>query len=117
MGRCAHGEPVEPGTKRADLGVRCCAGPVNSARVVLDVDRGPALKLLTNDEVTIQRLEDLARTLPAIDEGAPKDGGVEGGHAATTFDAERAWAWRPAGNERLFQVLDGLLDRAAAGVL
>lgn len=102
VGRCANGEPEDPSAKREDLGVRCCAGPMNAARVVLDVERGPPLKLLTNDEVMIQRLEDLARTLPSIDESVAKDGGTAGTHASATFDAERAWAWRPAGNERLF---------------
>jgi hypothetical protein len=66
---------------------------------VLDVDRGPALKLLTNDEVTIQKLEDLAKTLRSLEEGPAQLGQPD--EAASVYDAERAWAWRPAGNERL----------------
>ncbi len=99
VGRCAHGEPEDPTARRDDLGVRCCAGPVNPATVVLDVDRGPALKLLTNDEVTIQKLEDLAKTLRSLEEGPAQIGQPD--EAASVYDAERAWAWRPAGNERL----------------
>jgi len=101
VGRCAHAEAEKPTARRPELGVRCCAGPANAARVVLEVDRGPALKLLTNDEATIARLEKLARELGSLDEGPPRDGGVGGDHAVPAFDAERAWAWRPAGNERL----------------
>ncbi len=101
IARCAHGEPEKPGAKRPDLGLRCCAGPANMARVVLDVDRGPALKLRPNDEELIKRLEVVGRSLSSLAEGTPKPGGSPD-EVAKAFDAERAWAWRPAGNEQLF---------------
>lgn len=112
VGRCAHGEPERPTARRPDLGVRCCAGPVNPSAVVLEVDRGPALKLLTNDEVMIQRLEDLARSLGSLEEGPIQQGGAAG-EAVAAYDAERAWAWRPAGNERL--LLGGGCGRKKSG--
>jgi sulfatase modifying factor 1 len=101
VGRCAHGEAEKPTTKRADLGVRCCAGPPNVARVVLDVDRGPTLKLRPNDEELIQRLEDLGKTLPSLQEGPARPDSARNDDPKV-FDAERVWAWRPAGNEQLF---------------
>ncbi|NUO49293.1 MAG: formylglycine-generating enzyme family protein [Polyangiaceae bacterium] len=101
VARCAHGESEKPAAKRPDLGLRCCAGPANLARVTLDVDRGPALKLRPNDEELIKRLELLGKALPSLDEGTAMPGGSPN-EAAQAFDAERAWMWRPAGNEQLF---------------
>jgi hypothetical protein len=100
--RCANGASERPAAKRADLGVRCCAGPENPARVELEVERGPALKFRVGDEAIARRIEEPAARLASLD-----DGPVVAGVAARPPDGaeglrvERTWAWRPAGNEEL----------------
>ncbi len=106
LGRCAHADKQRPDERRADIGVRCCAGPENLAKVVLDVERGPALKLRVADEELTARLTEAVRALPSLAEGAADAAGSGASDAGagrqTRFVVERAWAWRPTGNEQLF---------------
>ena len=44
VGRCANAMNGAPSSRRPDIGVRCCAGPSNTAEVVLAVTRGKTLE-------------------------------------------------------------------------
>ncbi len=112
VGRCAHADRARPDTKRGDLGVRCCDGPPNEARVVLRVDRGEALVLHQEDGDAQRALEAL---LPG---GAPDEGPLAAAApspppatAGPRFDVEHVWTWRPLGNEELR--LGGGCDRTS----
>lgn len=102
VGRCAHAERVRPDARRPDLGVRCCDGPANEARVVLEVDRGQPLVLHQEDGEAERFLETL------VADGAPEEGPLAGGAPSRPaaadgprFDVEHVWTWRPLGNEEL----------------
>jgi len=96
-GRCANAAPRAPGTRSKALGFRCCAGPPNTAEVVLHVERKPALEQRSLDaddplaHAAVRALPDAARAeLKRPDE----------------LRVSRAWAWHPVGNEELW-VLGG----------
>ncbi|MGK4005949.1 SUMF1/EgtB/PvdO family nonheme iron enzyme [Sorangium sp. So ce1036] len=94
VGRCAHGRGVKPDTRRPEVGVRCCAGEVNSFEVVLDVARDRPLRLepLVDARVAAQ----LSRLAPEEARAAAEAGRPEG-----AFKVERLWTWHPRGNEEL----------------
>ncbi|AUX31106.1 MULTISPECIES: SUMF1/EgtB/PvdO family nonheme iron enzyme [Sorangium] len=94
VGRCAHGRGVKPDTRRPEVGVRCCAGEVNSFEVVLDVKRDRPLRLepLVDPRAAAQ----LAELAPEEARAAAQAGSPE-----ATFKVERMWTWHPRGNEEL----------------
>ncbi|WP_234023663.1 formylglycine-generating enzyme family protein [Sorangium cellulosum] len=103
VGRCANGRGVKPDTRRPEVGVRCCAGEVNSFEVVLEVARDRPLRLepLLDTRVAAQ----LAQLAPEEVRAA-----AEAGRAEDAFKVERMWTWHPRGNEEL--VLGGGCARA-----
>jgi hypothetical protein len=119
--RCANGRGAKPDTKAIDVGVRCCAGPVNPFEVTLAVTRGEGLHYRRGDDALAEKLTQVVRRLPSFSDAlldtAPPDGGVA--PLADTFTVERSWTWHPVGNEEL--VLGGGCTRPgddkACGVL
>ncbi|WP_437561963.1 formylglycine-generating enzyme family protein [Sorangium sp. So ce542] len=105
VGRCAHGRGVKPDTRRPEVGVRCCAGEVNSFEVVLEVKRDRPLRL--------EPLLD-ARVAAQLAELAPEEAraAAQAGSPEAAFKVERMWTWHPRGNEEL--VLGGGCARPGA---
>jgi formylglycine-generating enzyme required for sulfatase activity len=93
IGRCANGRGVKAEARRPDVGVRCCAGEVNSFEVVLEVTRGQPLRLQPLDDRIAPQLEQLA---PEEVRAAVRSLGPD-----EQFKVERLWVWHPLGNEEL----------------
>jgi formylglycine-generating enzyme len=108
VGRCANAQPEKPNVESGAIGFRCCAGPPNTALVVLDVKRGPSLEALAR----IDKPE-----LAQILDGLPAAASVELG-ARARWSVDHQWRWRPIGNEELLatRVCTGLGERPACGV-
>jgi hypothetical protein len=104
IGRCANGRGVKPDVRRLDVGVRCCAGEVNSFEVMLSVTRGQPLRLLQPDDRLTHELEQLVpdEVRDAARSQRPEE----------QFKVERVWMWHPLGNEELY--LGGGCARPAA---
>ncbi|EYF03478.1 formylglycine-generating enzyme family protein [Chondromyces apiculatus] len=97
IGRCAHGRGMRPEAKRADTGVRCCAGEPNTFEVVLAVTRGQPLRLNTPlDEKLAGQLAALATPEALATSGSPGVPATE-----VPFAVERIWVWHPLGNEEI----------------
>ncbi len=94
VGRCAHGRGVKPDTRRPEVGVRCCAGEVNSFEVVLEVTRDRPLRL--------EPLLD-ARVAAQLAQLAPEEvrAAAQAGSSEDAFKVDRMWTWHPRGNEEL----------------
>jgi hypothetical protein len=109
VGRCANARAQKPTQSTGTTGFRCCAGPPNTALVVLDIKRGPELKL--NDRIDKPKL---AMILDAL----PPDASVELGDRSL-LSVDHQWLWRPIGNEELIatRLCSGLGQRPACGVL
>jgi sulfatase modifying factor 1 len=109
VGRCANAQPQKSAVASGTIGFRCCAGPPNSAEVVLDIKRGPSLKLLEKLDK-----EHLNQVLVVLPDEAKSD---LGGKPSTVVDHQ--WLWRPIGNEELYatRLCSGLGQRPACGVL
>lgn len=91
VGRCANamGRPAQ--AKSPVVGFRCCAGPRNTAEVVLNVDRTTKLKL--RDARGSPLPAQLVAALPAAAAAdLPRQ---------PPFEIDRLWDWWPIGNERL----------------
>jgi formylglycine-generating enzyme required for sulfatase activity len=93
IGRCAHARAMAPGDGDPRVGLRCCAGSVNPARVKLSVERGNELAYRPFDPRIARKLEEL---VPDEIRDA-----VSGRPEADQFRVERLWMWRPIGNEEL----------------
>lgn len=93
IGRCANARPMSPDARDPLVGLRCCAGAVNPARVALSVERGSELAYRPFDP---RIAEQLAALVP---EDLTK--AVANRPAADQFRVERLWMWRPIGNEEL----------------
>jgi hypothetical protein len=93
LGRCANGRGVRADARRSDVGVRCCAGEVNSFEVVLSVTRGDPLRWQAPD----------GRMAPMLEKLAPQEihDAVRGKRPEEQFRVERMWIWHPLGNEEL----------------
>ncbi|NUP13503.1 MAG: SUMF1/EgtB/PvdO family nonheme iron enzyme [Polyangiaceae bacterium] len=110
VGRCAHVRPQKPETPAPNIGVRCCAGPENSAKVVLDVARGTPLQYRRDDTETAARFEQSIHALTELAEGKSLGAEGEATHPASKetaalpkeFHVERVWLWHPLGNEELY---------------
>jgi sulfatase modifying factor 1 len=109
VGRCANAEPQKPNVPSGTIGFRCCAGPANSAEVVLDIKRGQSLKLLDKIDK-----DQLSQVLDALPDDAKSD---LGGRPGVSVDHQ--WLWRPIGNEELYatRLCSGLGQRPACGVI
>ncbi|HZO17112.1 MAG TPA: SUMF1/EgtB/PvdO family nonheme iron enzyme [Polyangiaceae bacterium] len=91
--RCAHGRGMEPNARDKTIGVRCCQGEPNDARVALKVERGEELEFRV-----------LERELGALlDTQVPEviTRAVAGRGPEARFRVQRLWIWRPIGNEEL----------------
>jgi hypothetical protein len=109
VGRCANGVGRPAETKAGNIGFRCCAGEPNAAEVVLRVVKGKALEFrdTVNKELSASVLGDLP-------EDAKKDIGD-----VKRFRFERAWIWRPIGNEELHVLAgcSGLAVNPSCGIV
>lgn len=109
VGRCANGTGRAAETKSGSVGFRCCAGPPNSAEVVLQVRRGPSLDRVERLEVglagrLLAALPEEAR-VPLARSGRPR--------------VDKVWIWRPVGNEEFISasICAGIGVRPVCGVL
>jgi sulfatase modifying factor 1 len=109
VGRCANARAQKPAQSTGTTGFRCCAGPPNAVEVVLDIKRGPELKL--NERIDKPKLAMILDALP------PEAGAQLGDRSAISVDHQ--WIWRPIGNEELIatRLCSGLGQRPACGVL
>ncbi len=89
VGRCANAIGRAPSKKAPTMGLRCCAGPKNVAKVDLALDGKPGLSTIASPEELHDTWEPALRT--AI--------GTEANHFA------RAWRWTPVANEELVLIL------------
>lgn len=100
VGRCAHVRGDKPGLRAVNIGVRCCAGPVNPARVELAVSHDKTLSYRRGDAALGKRFEERIGTVAELAEGSvPAQGGAGG--EGSKFHVERTWTWHPLGNEEL----------------
>lgn len=91
VARCANGRPELPETRSGVIGFRCCAGERNAAEVNLHFAFGRGLLPRAKFD------DDLEETLiAALPEETRKQLDKMG-----TIRRERAWLWRPVGNEEL----------------
>jgi sulfatase modifying factor 1 len=89
IGRCAHARAMNPKERDASVGIRCCAGEMNTAEVTLEVVR--------QAELTFQRpTPEMAERFAEL---APDE--LKGGNDDGRLKVERAWTWHPLGNEEL----------------
>jgi sulfatase modifying factor 1 len=94
VGRCANAVARVPDNESGSVGFRCCAGPRNTAEVVLQVSRGKKLEL--EDKVERALVKALAIELDDSAKQELKD--------PADFTADRKWVWRPVGNEELVAI-------------
>lgn len=109
VGRCANGIGRPASTKSGSIGFRCCAGPVNTAEVTLQVRWGKRLDAMERlDPKLTQRL---LNVLPDDARQALARGGAP--------RVDRMWLWQPVGNEELIlaSVCSGLGVRPSCGIL
>jgi sulfatase modifying factor 1 len=109
VARCANAQPKKPAQASGAIGFRCCAGAPNTASVVLDVQRGPDLKV--RQRIAKSELAQILDTLP-------DDADTELG-ARSAISVDQQWIWRPIGNEELYatRLCSGLGQRPACGVV
>ena len=90
VGRCANAEAVDPNSHSHEIGFRCCAGPENTAEVVIAGARGDAIERVDRaDEAQFRRILGALR---------PDDAGEIAGQRLVV---QRAFLWRPISNEQL----------------
>ena len=106
VGRCAHARALSPTERDAAVGVRCCAGEVNSAEVALEVTRKTELTWKAASAAVALQLEALAPDGLSNQSKSSK---------FPPFHVERTWVWRPIGNEEL-TIGGGCAKRASADV-
>jgi hypothetical protein len=93
IGRCANAEPADPNLRSQQVGFRCCAGPENTAEVVIAGSHGDAIERLDSfDAAQFKRLFDRLQG----DEAQELRG--------ANLQAHRAFVWRPISNEQLIAV-------------
>jgi hypothetical protein len=90
IARCANGIGRPVSSRKPDGGLRCCAGPPNSAEVKLPIVRGKTLDSRPLDP----RLVGLVRS--SVTASPPEE---LPGRAPWRID--RLWLWHPIGNEEL----------------
>jgi formylglycine-generating enzyme len=100
VGRCANAAAVAPGTRRPDLGVRCCAGDANKVEIKLAVARGKPLESRRYDNAFA------ASIVQTIQSNPPPELAGD-----TPFRVDRIWNWHPVGNEELV-VVAGCVKRS-----
>ncbi|MGE5786799.1 MAG: formylglycine-generating enzyme family protein [Myxococcales bacterium] len=90
VGRCANAESADPNARSHEIGFRCCAGPTNTAEVVIAGGRGEALE-------RIERVDDgqFRRILGQSHSEELPDGALK------KLRLHRAFVWRPINNEHL----------------
>jgi hypothetical protein len=109
VGRCANGRAFEASTRSGSIGLRCCAGPTNSAEVTLAVGKVRHLEPVGRVD---KKLE--ARLRPLLPEEVKA---ALGKNKKPRFD--RAWIWRPVVNDAIYVVTlcTGLPQRPACGLM
>jgi len=87
--RCANGQSRSPSETSADLGFRCCGGPINPATVQLSLDkREPLVADVGVDPSLASRLmASLPQDMRKVDGFTP--------------DIDRTWRWHPRDNEEM----------------
>lgn len=90
LGRCANAEGQKEDHRSGKLGFRCCFGPVNVAEVVIQAQSGEAIERI--DSIDRAQFERLTSPLAGNDSEPFPEG---------SFSPERAYHWRPVGNETL----------------
>jgi sulfatase modifying factor 1 len=92
-GRCANSLARPPGSKSPSMGLRCCAGPTNDAKVELPVKIYPPLeRSMKTAELTDPWLPFAKATWH------PRDANAAG---SAPFEFVHAFTWHPVGNETL----------------
>jgi sulfatase modifying factor 1 len=109
VGRCANGMPRAPASSSAQVGFRCCKGPVNEAAVNLRIVRGPALE--RRERVDLELRSALDGLLPRDIRQSLEDAGG--------WQVTNTWDWRPTGNVELVVAggCAGEFPRGRCGVL
>jgi hypothetical protein len=124
VGRCANGRGLSKDARREDVGVRCCAGELNTFEVVLQVTRGEPLRFQLPDGRIASQIEKLVpqEVTAAVDgRRAAVDASLSAARIPPRdrFKVERMWIWHPLGNEELI-VGGGCAhpgDNASCGVI
>lgn len=113
IARCANGRGLRPDRGREDVGVRCCAGEVNTFEVVLSVTRGTPLSFQQPESRIAPLLEQGLRVGAELPGGRGADpqavelvppefsAALRGRRVEDQFKVERMWTWHPLGNEEL----------------
>lgn len=90
VARCANAEGRAPGTRVKEIGFRCCAGEPNGAEVAVVVTRGKPFEPRALEAKLARALEGEMGAQVAAASGR-----------ADVPALDRAWTWRPVGNEEL----------------
>jgi hypothetical protein len=91
VSRCANAIGRRPDAAERTYGFRCCSGDRNLGEVTLDIVRGEALRVVTNDPA----LEEQLAAAP------PKELTAALGTTSAKFKVYTTWRWHPIGNEEL----------------
>lgn len=91
VGRCANAESESRDARSGTIGFRCCAGPVNTARVELQELHGAGLIPRVKFEPEIEK--SLIAALPQEAQKSLSEAG--------TIARQRVWLWRPVANEEI----------------
>src|SRR5439155_25967830 len=102
VGRCANAIGRSASKKEPTMGLRCCAGAVNAAKVELAIVQGAPIEKSAAPAESAAFLAPLAKAtwIKQVDAGA------------SPFT--RAWLWHPVANEEL--IIAGGCARVAAGL-
>jgi len=90
IGRCANAEIAAPTHRSLDVGFRCCAGPVNSAEVIIQAGGSEAVQPVEHPDIA--QFQRLLHELPPDQQAAISD---------VAWTLERAYVWHPVNNEGL----------------
>jgi hypothetical protein len=89
VSRCANAESHAPNAKSANIGLRCCKGPVNEVEVLMRVEHGETISSSAPDPTLVRRMLD---NLSAE---------ARAGLTESKWDPIFGYIWRPVDNERL----------------
>jgi hypothetical protein len=90
LGRCANAERAPPSQRSQTIGFRCCAGPINTAEVTLEMRASDVLERV--ERLDFPQFQRILANL-ALDANHPLQ--------KSSLVPERAYVWHPVNNERL----------------